>query len=233
MLILSVLLPYVRITYHSEQIYEDLWWYIGLAYSLRSPAVSQYSASWTLQWFAIPMFAFPFVLMYFGLKKRYTFDVGISVFALFFSMMILPPLISPQSMGEDWNWIESEALIGSYVSAIALVVYGVARPFLQGATTSLEKDRISPIEDVEQPDVVKRRLIWFLALLSFVLPFAVEYKIYHFPEHGTAELTTFYYWFGNLWNYPSLFSLLLLPIVYLPLIIMWLGIKRTKLFNQG
>lgn len=247
-LILSIFLPYVKIMYYLERDFlvherwshERLLWYTTLEYTsleIRSEsyADSQYSADWTVQWSMIPMFAFPFVLMYFGLKKRYTFDVGVIAFALFLGSVTLPPLMSPRSMGTGWDLIESEALIGSYAATITLAIYSVARPYLQGTIRGLEADDIPPPEDVEQSEVVKRKFILILALLSFVLPFAVEYKIYHYPEDRTAGLSTVYYWFGDLVNFPLgfPFPLFFLPIVYLPLIMMWLGMKRTKLFNNG
>ncbi len=243
-LILSVFLPYVKVTYYGERIHEHVFWYTSLWRELETDAGSQYhSAQWNIEWYAMPMFAFPFVLMYFGLKKRYTFDLGVIVYALFLGWMTLPPLISPMSMGAGWDLIESEALIGAYLATIVLVVYGVTRLFLRGATGGLEADRIPPPESVEQPDVVKRRFILVLALLSFVLPFAVEYKIFHDPEYETV-LSTVYYWFGRMVEFdtasgglrspfPLPFSLLFLPIVYLPLIMMWLGMKRTRMFTNG
>ncbi len=233
-LILSIFLPYVKITYYGEQkAYEDFWWYTSLRYSSESYVGSQQSAEWIVpQWFAIPIFALPFVLMYFGLKKRYAFDVGAIVFALFFCWMTLTPLLSPMSMGEGWNLIESEMLWGSYLALIGLVTYGVARIYLRGETIYLERDRVSPPENLEQQEVAQRIVILILALLSFVLPFAVEYRIHHYPEYKTAELSTIYYWFGNI-NQLSPFVFIFLPIVYLPLIMMWLGVKRTRLFTNG
>ena len=246
-LVLSVFLPYVKITYYyynNDQIFENVWWYTGLGYESESYAGSQHSVDWHIQWFAMPMFAFPFVFMYLGLKKRYTFDLGVIVFTLFFGWMMLPPLISPMSMGAGWDLIESEALMGSYLAAIVLVVYGVTRLCLRGATGGLQADSIPPPESVEQSESVKRRFILVLALLSFVLPFAVEYNIFHFPDDGAAELSTVYYWFGRVvefdsasggpqFPFPLPFCLPFLPIVYLPLIMMWLGVKRTGLFNNG
>ncbi|MEM3054729.1 MAG: hypothetical protein QXM52_03365 [Candidatus Bathyarchaeia archaeon] len=233
-LILSIFLPYVKITYYGEQeTYEDFWWYTSLRYSSESNSGSQYLAEWVVpQWFAIPIFAFPFVLMYFGLKKRYTFDFGIIVFVLFFCWMTLPPLLSSMSMGEGWNLIRSEMLWGSYLALIGLLTYGVARIYLRGKAGYLERDRIPPPENLEQQEVAQRRVILILALLSFVLPFAVEYRIHHYLEYKTAELSTVYYWFGNI-NQPSPFVFIFLPIVYLPLIMMWLGMKRTMLFTNG
>lgn len=242
LLILSVFLPYIKITYYyssNEQIFEHTWWYAGLDYEAENYAGSQSRVNWRIQWFAMPMFAFPFVLMYFGLKKRYTFDLGVFVFALFFCWMTLPPLCSPMTMGESYDLIESEALVGFYLVAITLVAYCVTRLFLLGATGDLEVDRISPPESVKESEVVKRRFILVLALLSFILPFAVQYKIFYFPEDEMiADLSTVYYWFGDVVRFGrglrfSPYSLLFLPIVYLPLIMMWLGVKRTGLFNNG
>ncbi|MDH5793672.1 MAG: hypothetical protein OEZ18_03805 [Candidatus Bathyarchaeota archaeon] len=243
-LILSVFLPYVKITYYGEHTFENVFWYSSLWHQLETDAGSLYhSAQWNVEWFAMPIFAFPFALMYFGLKKRYTFDLGVIVYALFLGWMTLPPLISPMSMGAGWILIESEALIGSYIAPIVLVVYGVARLFLQGVTGGLEADRIPPPESVEQPDVVKRRFILVLALLSFVLPFAVEYKIFHDPEYEPV-LYTVHYWFGKMVEFdtasgglrfpiPLPVSLLFLPVMYLPLIMMWLGMNRTRMFTNG
>lgn len=177
-------------------------------------------------------FAFPFVLMYFGLKKRYAFDVGATVFTLFFCWMMLPPLLFPMSMGEGWNLIESEMLWGSYLALIGLFTYGVARICLRGETIYLEKDRIPPPENLEQQEVAQRMVVLILALLSFVLPFAVEYRIHHYLEYKTAELSTVYYCFGNI-NQLSPFIFIFLPIVYLPLIMMRLSVKRTRLFTNG
>lgn len=91
----------MKITYYGgEQILENIFWYTSLRYKLEGYADSPYrSADWTVEWFAMPIFAFSFVLMYFGLKKRYTFDLGVVTYALALCWMILPPLISPMSMG--------------------------------------------------------------------------------------------------------------------------------------
>lgn len=244
-LVLSIFLPYVKITYYGERIHGHVFWFYSLCYESESYDGSQYnSAHWNVEWYAMPIFVFPFVLMYFGLKKRYTFDLGVIVFALFLGWMTLPPLISPMSMGAGWDLIGSEALIGSYVATIALVVYGFTRLYLRGATGGLEADRIPPLESVEQSEVVKRRFILVLALLSFVLPFAVEYEIHHFLEYE-AVLDTMYHWFGKGFEFdtstgarlrfglPLPFALLFLPMIYLPLMMMWLGVKRTKLFTNG
>jgi hypothetical protein len=139
--------------------------------------------------------------------------------------------------------IESETLIGAYIAAIVLVVYGVARLYLRKATGGLEADRIPPPESVERSEAMKRMFILVLALLSFALSFAVEYKIYHFPDYETA-LYAVYHWFGKVIEFdtasgglrspfPLPFSILFLPIVYLPLTMMWLGMKRTGLFTNG
>jgi hypothetical protein len=235
-LILSVMLPQEKITYYSERKYEDFWWYTSLFYGLESHAGSQdQTVRWNVEWYAMPYFAFPFILMYFGLKKRYTFDLGVIAFALFLGLTALPPLISPMSAGAGWDLVESEALVGFYIAAVAMIVYGVARLYLRRASDGLEADRIPPPETVEQSEVVKRRFILALALLSFVLPFAVEYKIYHyqFTEFETIDFSTVYHWFGDLTSVPLPFSVLFLPVVYLPLIMMWLGVKRTGLFNNG
>lgn len=249
LLILSVFLPYIKITYYysnNEQIFEHTWWYTGLDYEAKHYAGSQSRVNWRIQWFAMPMFAFPFVLMYFGLKKRYTFDLGVfSCLPYFFCCMTLPPLFSPMTMGEGHDLIESEALVGFYLVATTLIAYGATRLFLLGATSDLEVDRIRipPPESVKESEVVKRSFILVLALLSFILPFAVQYEIFYFPEDGMiSELSTVYYWFGDVvkfnsasggLQFPSLFSIPFLPIVYLPLIMMWFGVKRTGLFNKG
>jgi len=235
-LILSVMLPQEKITYYGERKYEDFWWYTSLFYGLESYTGSQdQTVRWNVEWYAMPYFAFPFVLMCFGLKKRYTFDLGVIVFALFLGLTALPPLISPMSAGAGWDLVESEALIGFYIATVVLIVYGVTRLYLRRASDSLGADRIPPPETVEQQEVVKRMFILALALLSFVLPFAVEYKIYHhqFTEFETIDFSTVYYWFGDLISFPLPFSILFLPVVYLPLIMMWLGVKRAGLFNNG
>jgi hypothetical protein len=223
----------VKITYYGERIQEHFWWYIGLSYESESYAGSQFSSNWKVQWFAISMFAFPLVLMYFGLKKRYSFDVGVIVFALFFGWLTLPPLISPMSMGAGWDAITSEAQIGSHVATMVLITYGVARLYLRGTIADLEADRIPPPKIEEQSEVMRRRTLLILALLSFVLPFAVDYRIHHLPEHTMAELSMVYYWFGNIAKSHLGLYLLFLPIIYLPLLMMWLGMNRPGLFTNG
>ena len=244
-LLLSVFLPYVKITsYYTEQIDEHVFWFYSLEYESVSYAGSQdHIVYWNVEWYTLPIFAFSFVLMYFGLRKRYTFDLGVIVFALFLGWLTLPRLISPVGMGGG-DLAESEALIGSYVATIVLAVYGPIRLYLQRVTGGLEADRIPPPESVEQSEVVKRRFTLVLALLSFVLPFAVEYEIHHFPDYETA-LRTAYHWFGKGFEFdtstggrlrfglPLAFALLFLPMIYLPLIMMWLGMKRTRLFTNG
>jgi hypothetical protein len=136
--------------------------------------------------------------------------------------------------GGGWDSITSEAMIGSYVAAISLAVYGVVRVFLQREIGSLEADRFSAVEELKQSEILVRSIIIVLSFMSFILPFAVEYNIYHYGQDMEASLSVVYHWFGGVGEYNMpLWFLLIFPIIYLPLIMMCLGVKRTRFFNNG
>jgi hypothetical protein len=231
---MSVLLPCLKITYYGEETLQHTWWFTSLSYRTETVAGLLSSAEWVVQWYSITGFAFPFVFMFLGWKKKYSFDVGVAAFALFLGWMMLPALITPMSMGGGWDTITTEAMIGSYAAAISLAGYGVARAFLQKEIGSLEADRFPPAEKLSHSDILVRSVIIVLSFASLILPFAAEYTIHHFGTDTEASLSSVYHWFGGIGEYNMpLWYLLILPIIYLPIIMMCLGWKRTRLFNNG
>lgn len=234
LLIVSLLLPYLKITYYGEQTLQHTWWFTSLSYRTENRAGSLYSVEWTVQWYAITGLAFPFIFMFLGWRKKYSFDVGVAAFALYLGWMMLPALVTPMSLGGGWDTITSEVMIGSYIAAISLAVYGVVRAFLQKEIGSLEADRFSAVEELKQSDILVRSVIIVLSFASFILPFAAEYSIHHYGPDMEVSFSAVYHWFGGVGEYNMpLWFLLILPIIYLPIIMMCLGVKRTRLFNNG
>jgi len=234
LLIGSVLLPYLKITYYGEETLQHTWWFTSLSYRTESRAGLLYSVEWMVQWYAITGFAFPFVFMFLGWRKKYSFDVGVAAFALTLGWMMMPALVTPMSMGGGWDTITTEAMTGSYVAAVSLVVYGVVRAFLQKEIVGLEADRFSAVEKLSQSDILVKSVVIVLSFASFILPFSAEYSIDHFGPDMEASFSTVYHWFGGVGEYNMpLWYLLILPVIYLPIIMMCLGVKRTRLFKNG